>query len=62
MTMTEFREIQDFNHQLMQQITELERQAFEAIGDPEAFDRLSARIDSLQASYKPYTAQYQGGH
>lgn len=55
-SMEQFKELQDYNHKIISQCTDLENDAFKALseGDFNRFNELIAQIDNLQKSLKSY--------
>lgn len=43
---------QQHNHKILDEVTILEQAAFEAIGEPEKFEKIIKKIDLLQSQYK----------
>ncbi len=52
-----FKQVQEHNHKVMEQVTELENKAFSAIadGNMNEFNELIDQINELQKSYQNYT-------
>ncbi|MCR5291230.1 MAG: hypothetical protein K6E51_14680 [Treponema sp.] len=52
-----FKQVQEHNHKVMEQVTELENKAFTAISDGNMteFNELIEQIVELQKSYQYYT-------
>lgn len=52
-----FKQVQEHNHRVMKQVTELENKAFTAISDGNMieFNELIEQINELQKSYQNYT-------
>lgn len=54
LTLLQFKQRQNHNHAIMEQVTRLEQKALEKITDPDEFSEIIQKIDNLQKQYVKY--------